>query len=48
MPIIGRFQNKPDLVPGLDKFTGIHSEETNAGDCTFLRLLSIYCFALYS
>ena len=48
MPIIGRFQNKPDLVPGLDKFTGIHSEVTNARDCTFLCLLASCCFALSS
>ena len=33
MPIIiGRFQNKTDLVPGPDKFTGIHGDFTEARD----------------
>ena len=37
MPIIiGRFQNKTDLVPGLDKFTGSQSEVTKERDCTVL------------
>ena len=34
--IIGRFQNKTDLVPGLDKFTGSQSEVTKERDCTVL------------
>ena len=39
MPIIiGRFQNKTDLVPGPDKFTGIHGDFTEARDQLYFFL----------
>ena len=39
MPIIiGRFQNKTDLVPGPDKFTGIHGNFTEARDQLYFFL----------